>query len=171
MKDRVFLTNSILFIISIIFLSMPYIITVLGIIELNIQKIFVGPIVSYVLFALRFHRFIRAIRVKNGRFMVRASFTPVEQMQHRVNVRIEDIVIINFCFIMGNSKGKRVARPDEIPCLELTLKDEKVEKIVLLGFTRRKIKEIEKCLLENNPEILVDHNASFFDNNHTVFWH
>ena len=122
--------------------------------------LFVAPAVSYVLYATVCNRYtFRYISIKNGYIIASPCYTPIEPIQHKCKVKLSEIVFADFGFVQGDSKGNYITRSWDTPCVALTLSNESVERIVFCGYSKAKIKEIEKALIAANSEILIDHNS------------
>ena len=99
---------------------------------------------------------------QNGYIGASKSYTPIDPIQHRCKVCLSDVVIADFGFVQGDSRGNPIYHAWGIPCLNLFLSDDSMERIVLCGYSMEQIKQIEEALLEENRDILFDHKSDVF---------
>lgn len=116
---------------------------------------FVSLVFSYFFYASHLNYFLRIISFKNGILKVTPSLTFFDKMQHRVKLHISTIVAAKFEYMQGNTKGKKIDRAWDIPCLTCILNDGSEQKVALLGFSKDQIIQIEKTLIKSNPNIIV----------------
>lgn len=160
---KCFLTHSVYFYIGIFIDALPffpfgYLVT----------KGFWWFIFPSLFFSFVFHisfcnRVMRIVSFKNGQLRVSRSPTPIHPIQRRVQVLLEDVAFADFTFVQGDSNGKPLFRSWDTPCIALTLKDESVEHIILLGFTMKQIREMDELLHELCPNILFVHDSSYLE--------
>lgn len=161
MEKRSFFTAGYLAIIGYVILLWPY---VTGI-DLAFHGMWwfllISPFMSYLFYAECCNWFcFRVISIANGFIYASRSYTPYNSIQHRCKVNLSDVVFADFCFVQGNSKGKEIRHVWDAPCLSFTLSNETIERIVLLGYSKKQIKKIEKALIEECPDILFYHNSN-----------
>ena len=147
-------------IIAYIFTMSPYVCCAISAFKEKWWIVFFSPLLSYVLYATIWHWFtFRVISIKNGHLFASPDFTPIKPIQHKCRVDLSAVIIADFGYIQGDSRGRPIFRAWDIPCLLLTLADGTIEKIVLCGYSKRQITKIENLLHEENAEILFDHHS------------
>lgn len=146
MVKKYFVTIGYQAILSYVFLVLPY----LGFITFLMNDIWwfylFAPIISYFLYATIFHRYIRLIVIKDTQISATQCFTPIDALQHKAKILFSDVESVSFGYVQGDSKGKKIYHAWDIPCLVFTMSDNSIERIVLCGYSKKQIIEIESLL-------------------------
>ena len=145
------------------FILAPYSIAIIEIIENGRWwTVFCSSFLSW-FFLLAFCGDIGIITFKNGRLIVPSSLTFVRpmQMQHYINVSINDISIVTFGITHETSRGVCIFHASWGDCAEITYINDKKEMIIFNGFTHKQLLKIEELFKKNNPKIKIKHNGLF----------
>ena len=159
MKKKVFLSGNYQAVLSYVFLLFPYLIFLDN--ELRgAWWVFIAIVASYMLYAIVFHRFIRVIVIKDERIKALPSLTPIDQIQYNVDEPLRDIITATYAFAQGNSRGESIYWGWDIPSLKLDLKGGREERVMLCGYTKKRIDSIEKTMKEGNPNIVFNNQSN-----------
>ena len=125
-----------------------------------VLMILATPVLGYLLYACCLKVYIRMVSIKNGRIKVGQDWVALSFFQCKVDVPLAHVESIRFDATLRNSKDEP---PDSLYLysrLDLKLKDGSVEGIMMSGFTKNQFKEIERAILEANPNIQVEIGAA-----------
>ena len=102
------------------------------------------------------------IVIKKGIIYSPHSLSRFPSLQKKVKVNISDIIYVDFGYELVTTYAKGWIKESKYRCLKLYLKDEKIEKIFIIGFTNRQLKKLEKALKENNENLLFEHESDYY---------
>lgn len=163
MINKTFITSNYNAWIAYSLLCSPFIIAICCAVK-NIWWPFVlAPLASLLLYSTVCIRFIGVLSFKNGEIHVASRLSVFESIQHKIKIELEEIEFADFCFTQRGSKGEHVARFADVPCLTLIKKDGNKESIILIGFSRKQILEIENLLLLSNKDLMFLHTTDRFE--------
>lgn len=162
MTKRVFLSGNYQTVIAYAFLALPYAIAAVAAVEGVWWALLIAFAVSYIFYAMALHRVIRVIVIKNGRIKAFPSLTPIDQIQHKVDVPLNDIVTATYAFAQGDSEGNPIPRTWDIPSLRIMLRDGREKTIILCGYTKERIGSLEKAMKQGNRSIVFKNQSKLF---------
>lgn len=111
MKKRIFFPNGLIAWFGYAVMALPYLLAIGFAINGAWWALLIAPVGSYYFYAIICHRFCaRFISIGDGFVCASRSFTPIDPIQHACKVSLSRIVIADFCFVQGDSKGNEIPR-------------------------------------------------------------
>ena len=125
-----------------------------------------APLASVLFYSRAVYVLIGTISFYDNKIVASPRFSLFGSVQKKIELLIEEIEFADFCFAQGFNGfngGGRETHFTDVPCLTLIKKDGNKESIILIGFSRKQILEIENLLLLSNKDLMFLHTTDRFE--------